>query len=97
MAASRGHDAPSLTNREDISTWEEGRKAVRLDQQGRHDLRVKVVRDWTITLGIVIGLAVSLGGLVGLMDWPDGPITPDRVLLSIVFGWVGTQLQSSNR
>lgn len=95
MAAARTEDGP-LQKREDISTWEESRKAVRVDRQGRHNLRIKMVRDWTVTAGIVAGLVASICGLVGIMEWPDGPITPDRVLLGIVFSWVGTRLQPSN-
>ena len=53
--------------------------------------------DWIILGFAVLMVGASFLGLIGLTQWPDGPITPAHILLSIISGWVGTRIRSPRK
>ena len=94
MAAPKGEDGPRIETRDDVSNWEHRQKAVRGDRRSRHELTLKIARDWTVQVVVVVLLVASFCGLFGWMTW-TGPITPASVLVALVSGWIGKQLERS--
>ncbi len=89
---SRGPGEGDIREYEDVSEWQERRKAVRGDRRSSYELKLKMFRDWTAYVVGVTVLVASIGALIGWLKW-DGPITPQHVLVAATSGWLGKRLR----
>lgn len=83
---------PDITSRASIASWNEWQRVRRANLEGRHELWLRIVKDWTPLVLPLLLLLASYLAMIGKSPWPED-ISPSYVFFSVLSALVGTKLE----